>query len=126
MSTEIEIKGLDRGDKSFTAVLNTRGKVKNWHHYLHEARKTGKHSEEEWKALKKYYNHKCVRCGQTPHPYGQLTRDHIIPLSEGGSDSIVNIQPLCSKCNSRKGQKSKDYRQQSHHKPLLLFYISIL
>lgn len=31
-----------------------------------------------------------------------MTVDHIIPLVEGGTWDIENLQPMCSKCNSKK------------------------
>lgn len=33
---------------------------------------------------------------------GQPDPDHVVPLSRGGSDSITNILPCCSPCNSDK------------------------
>lgn len=58
----------------------------------------GKHTLEEWKKLLKRYNFKCADCQLKK----ELTRDHIMPISKGGSNDIDNIQPLCRSCNSRK------------------------
>jgi len=29
-------------------------------------------------------------------------RDHIVPLTEGGTEDATNIQPLCQRCSDRK------------------------
>lgn len=69
----------------------------------------GSHTEDEWQSLKAFYNCTCLCCGKR-EPEIQLTRDHVIPLTEGGSDSIDNVQPLCARCNSKKSNKHIDYR----------------
>jgi 5-methylcytosine-specific restriction endonuclease McrA len=51
----------------------------------------------------------CVICKSEVGFY-ELTRDHIIPTSRGGSDYIWNIQPTCELCNSEKGNLSIDFR----------------
>ena len=67
----------------------------------------GSHTLEEWQALCDYYMNQCLCCGEVPD---KLTRDHIIPISQGGTDNIDNIQPLCHFCNSSKYTKTMDYR----------------
>lgn len=42
-------------------------------------------------------------------PERNFTVDHIVPLKEGGSDNIENLQLLCSACNSIKGERSMEY-----------------
>jgi 5-methylcytosine-specific restriction endonuclease McrA len=79
---------------------------------LRRARKlaaSGSHTDKEWQALKAFYDYKCLCCGKR-EPEIKLTRDHIIPLTKGGTDSIDNVQPLCARCNSKKNNKHIDYR----------------
>lgn len=69
----------------------------------------GSHTDQEWEALKAKYNNTCLRCGKV-EPEIKLTRDHVIPITKGGTDDIGNIQPLCVSCNSCKSDKHIDYR----------------
>lgn len=64
-------------------------------------KQNGSHTESEWWVLKAQYNWTCPCCHKQ-EPKVKLTRDHIIPVSKGGSDNIENIQPLCRPCNSKK------------------------
>lgn len=67
----------------------------------------GKYTKAEWQELCKRFDHRCLRCGNT----SELSVDHVIPVTKGGSNSIENIQPLCRSCNSSKGNRSNvDYR----------------
>jgi 5-methylcytosine-specific restriction endonuclease McrA len=69
----------------------------------------GSHSDQEWQALKTFYDYRCLCCGKR-EPKIRLTRDHVISLTQGGTDSIDNVQPLCARCNSKKNNKHIDYR----------------
>lgn len=66
----------------------------------------GTHTDEEWRALCNKYGNKCLCCKKET----KLTRDHIVPLSKGGTNDISNIQPLCLKCNMKKKTSTIDYR----------------
>jgi len=68
----------------------------------------GMHTKKEFESLKKRSDNTCLRCFRQ-EPQITLTEDHILPLSKGGDDSIGNIQPLCSLCNSTKGVQHIDF-----------------
>ncbi|MEK7112865.1 MAG: HNH endonuclease signature motif containing protein [Patescibacteria group bacterium] len=73
--------------------------------YARQRNAEGSHTLEEWQELKRKFGNKCVNC-RLEKP---LTKDHIKPLSLGGTDHISNIQPLCRSCNSQKHTEIKNY-----------------
>ena len=49
--------------------------------------------------------YRCQYCGRTGaelKPRETLTRDHLIPISRGGSNEWTNVVTACSPCNTRK------------------------
>lgn len=46
----------------------------------------------------------CQLCGTEDN----LSVDHIVPRSLGGTDNLDNLEVLCSSCNSRKGGRFFD------------------
>lgn len=46
----------------------------------------------------------CYLCGQYLSVH-DLTVDHVVPLSRGGSHTLENIKPAHKVCNSRKGDR---------------------
>lgn len=69
---------------------------------LRRAREIGRHTDAQWLALVKACGDACLACCVVPPPAMGLTKDHIIPVSCGGSDGIENLQPLCHGCNATK------------------------
>jgi 5-methylcytosine-specific restriction endonuclease McrA len=75
---------------------------------LQAARDKGTHTEEEWLSYVEFFNWRCVRCGLDTRQFG-LQKDHVIPIYQGGSDDINNLQPLCTKCNASKGPETTNW-----------------
>lgn len=51
--------------------------------------------------------HLCAYCG-TRFGNRQLTRDHVQPTSRGGLDEWTNVVSACTRCNSRKADKTPE------------------
>lgn len=102
-------KAYASGDKHH----NWRGGLSKYRSVYNERRKIllanaeGSHTIAEWELLKTQYGYRCPMCLKH-EPEIKLTKDHIIPLSKGGSNYIENIQPLCQRCNSKKYNKLID------------------
>lgn len=72
--------------------------------YAREKDAIGSHTLKEWENLKLLFDNKCAKCREAK----KLTKDHIVPLSKGGTDFIENIQPMCRNCNSKKHNKNPE------------------
>lgn len=79
--------------------------------YVHKRRAHklagGSYTPDEWLELLEFYKHRCLfpGCENT-----NLTPDHVVPLSKGGTNTIENIQPLCRHHNATKYIDIIDYR----------------
>ena len=62
----------------------------------------GEHSEAQWGLKLLEFDKKCAYCGAE----GDMQRDHLVPLVDGGTNAIGNIVPACPSCNTAKGGKS--------------------
>ena len=64
-------------------------------------------SETAKKCLYAHYNGKCAICGKHIK-YKRMTIDHIVPLSQGGTDDYENLQLACHACNRMKNDFMED------------------
>ena len=62
-----------------------------------------KFSDYEKKTVYAQGNGKCGICGK-PIKFSDMTIDHKIPLSKGGTNEFSNLQPACLICNMLKGE----------------------
>jgi hypothetical protein len=78
----------------------------------------GSFTAQEWIDLKIVMGNQCLCCHRTEEvllSLGlKLVPDHVVALVNGGSNDILNIQPLChgrDGCNNKKHDKNTDYRK---------------
>jgi hypothetical protein len=63
---------------------------------------TSSEAKRKWRqSIKEKWNYECAYCGETEN----LTLDHIVPRSKGGSDRVTNVLCACKECNNDKGHQ---------------------
>lgn len=67
----------------------------------------GKHTKADVEALFRKQRGLCVYCNAPLYLDG-FHRDHIVPVAQGGTNGIENIQLTCPPCNLSKGSKSHE------------------
>lgn len=69
--------------------------------------RNSEHSYNDWLLRLKTFGYRCFWCEK---PVTEVTahKDHLQPLSRGGTDKITNIVPACMPCNSRKGMMNEE------------------
>lgn len=104
-----------KDDESFIILIRERNKkynlkypeqrLKNYKKYMNFKRAIMQlpwaATEQDWQNILKQYDYRCAHCWTTEN----ITQDHKIPISRKGLHTIENLQPLCRKCNSKKGNK---------------------
>jgi DNA-directed RNA polymerase subunit RPC12/RpoP len=80
-------------------VLAERGRIRR------ESLKTagGKNTSEEIQAILALQEDRCIYCNVLFSDTIRPTRDHLLPVEEGGADWSLNIVLACQSCNSRRG-----------------------
>ncbi len=64
--------------------------------------------DSQWKTKKQKRKRKsghCVYCGR---PSKSLTKDHVVPRSQGGTSESSNVVKCCQSCNASKGNMTPE------------------
>lgn len=68
--------------------------------HMERARGLGSHTAQEWREKVATYGGLCHYCQR---PRMLVThKDHVIPITRGGSDGLDNVVPTCADCNEEK------------------------
>ena len=78
------------------ARANQATRVRNRRAQIRQA--CGSFTHIEWLAICQKQKDRCANCGSK----NRLTRDHIVPIAQGGCNYAFNIQGLCGPCNTQK------------------------
>jgi len=74
--------------------------------FVHVPRRFRRHVTNTFLFARDEY--RCQYCGRHMtefRPRESLTRDHLVPLSRGGTNEWSNVITACSPCNTRKGNR---------------------
>ena len=80
-----------------------RGQEERRRARLHETESDFRNGD--WEDILFAYDYRCAYCGRTDKP---LTKDHVEPLSRGGTHTVNNIIPACHSCNCKKHARSRE------------------
>ena len=85
-------------DKAVQHAINYRARCQ---------KASGSHTLVQWQSLLEQHKYRCFWHRRYNNcdlilTKRTATRDHVIPVSRGGSNDISNIVPACQSCNSRK------------------------
>lgn len=97
-------------DASTTAKDRSRWNARIRSIRMAAARSKGKHTEALWLSLVAAFKCRCVMCGSHMELH-EIQKDHIVPIYQGGSDGIENLQPLCGPCNAAKGPDTTNWAE---------------
>lgn len=98
--------------ESHPEMVQEHAKVRDANYKAKKLGIPGKITVQQWREIKALYGCICLRCGKQ-EPEITLTLDHVIPFALRGINTISNVQPLCEFCNTSKGVKVIDYRQDT-------------
>ena len=74
--------------------------------------------------------HTCQYCGRARAELGRkerLTREHVVPISRGGTNTWENVATACSTCNHRKGNRLlEEANMRLLHRPYEPKFVAIV
>jgi len=77
--------------------------------YYHQRRARELHcqvndlTKEQWEQILKDFNYCCAYCLK---PLKRADREHVMPVSRGGNNTMSNVVPACRRCNVRKNKRT--------------------
>ncbi len=89
------------------------GNIRRWERNNPDALKAIQHSRRaenigkldpaKWRERLDFYGGKCIYCGTSEN----ITIEHRIPVSRGGTNLPANLAPACKSCNCKKSTKTE-------------------